>query len=501
MLLFLAVTITSAYPAHNLKILKNECVERARRNFLAMKKEPKITVNGRLMGYYGFENSASALILLDVSNTDVQLPNMNTSFTNLIMLHASKNGIENIDDIGNETFPSLKFLNLSHNAISSIVSNVYSHLRELEVLDLSFNCLVHFNYDHVFIRHEHLKRVYLQDNLLHSVRGVIGINHIMHLDMLDLRRNMIEEFIDNNLEVRHLELRNNALKSLEIHHAQSMTLDASENNLTSFIALGHFARLDLSRNDFKFLSQIEIKEAKILNLSYNQIQSCLGNDIESDEDMMTISSDEDGNEREGIMSEILDLSYNNISSMKDLHLFKSCEFISLEGNQMRNLDFEKIRQDFPRIKKMNFINNPLSDFDMTEIKFHNDTRFLNIHFDYANVANSNDDDSTLLPQLSIFFPTTTTTTTTTIAPTSTKASIVESKATIIINENQVENESIQVTKENDKIFLLWIFAGATFALFSISIVLVISVIYNKHSKAITPLRSLNREFNEAENPL
>lgn len=495
------IAFSSAYPAHNLDILKNECMERSRKDFAVMKKESKITVNGRLMGYYGFENSASAVILLDVSNTDVQLPKMNFSFTNLIMLHASNSGLEKIDDIGNETFPSLKFLNLSHNTISSVVSNVFSHLRELEVLDLSFNCFVHFNYDHVFLRHEHLKKIFLHDNLLHSVRGTAGLNHIMQLDMLDLKRNIIEEFNDFNLQVKHLELKSNALQSLEIHHAQSMTLDASENNLTSFIALGRFTRLDLSRNDFKFLSQVEIKEAKILNLSYNLIESCLESSVGDESDEETIFSNEDGNERDGILTEILDISHNNISSMKNLHLFKFCESISLEGNQLKNLDFEKIRQDFPRVKRMNLINNPLTDFDLTEIKFHNDTRFLNIHFDYATASES--PETTLLPQLSIFFPTLSTTASNVDSrplevTTLQNEKIIEKKPAI---EGVEEGKLSEITKDVDKFVFLWIFAAALFALLSISIVLVIFIIYNKHSRAVTPLRFMNREFNEAENPL
>lgn len=494
----LLLAFSSAYPAHNLDILKNECIERSRRDFAVMRKESKITVNGRMMGYYGFENSASALILLDVSNTDVQLPKMNFSFTNLIMLHASKSGLEKIDSIGNETFPSLKFLNLSHNAISSVVSHVFSHLRELEVLDLSFNCFLHFNYDHVFLRHEHLKKIYLHDNLLHSVRGTAGLNHIMHLDMLDLKRNIIEEFNDFNLQVKHLELRSNALQSLEIHHAQSMTLDASENNLTSFVALGRFTRLDLSRNDFKFLSQVEIKEAKVLILSYNKIESCLeSGDDESDED--TVISNEDGNERDGIVTEIVDVSHNNISSMKDLHLFKFCESISLEGNEMKNLDFEKIRQDFPRIKRMNLINNPLTDLDLTEIKFHNETRFLNIHFDYAITVNDESPETTFIPQLSIFFPSLTTASNVETRPLEVTTTQNEKKFTI--ERGLEEGDSSDITKDVDKFFFLWIFAAALFALLSISIVLVIFIIYNKHSRAVTPLRFMNREFNEAENPL
>lgn len=455
--------IAKGYPAHNYNILKNECIEKARQSFLATKmRDTKITVNERLMGYYGFKSSASAVILLDVSNTDVQLPKMNLSFTNLIMLHASNNGLEKIDDIGNETFSSLKFLNLSHNAISSVASHVFSHLSEVEVLDLSHNCFVQFNYDHVFLRHENLKKIYLQDNLLHTVHGTPGVNHVMSLDLLDLRRNSIEKFDTFNLQVKNLQLRSNELKSLTIHHAKAMTLDAGENSLSSFTSSGTFSHLDLSNNDFKLISQVEIREAKVLILSHNEIES-----------NAEISSEEEDEDEEGIQTDILDISHNKLSSMHDLRHFKSCRVINLEGNELKNLDFEKIRQDFPFVKRVNLRRNPLTEIDLTEAKFHNDTRFLNIHFDYAV------EEPAPFPSIHFIFPTLSTN--------------IEESTTLSQTTTESYNQTAELLEQSE--ILLFIYF-AIFALFMASILAIIYVIYSKLSTA----RKLHK-FGEAENPL
>lgn len=471
MLVILDLMAVTAYPAHNYEILQSECVEKSRQNFMANKmRETKIIVNERLLGFYGFESSASAIITLDVSDTDVQLPKMSLSFTNLIVLHASNNGLQKIDDIGNETFPSLKFLNLSRNAITSIAPHVFSHLSEVEVLDLSHNCFVNFNYERVFLSHENLKKLYLHDNNLHTVHGAPGVSHILHLDMLDLRNNFIEKFDTFNLNVRDLQLRNNNLKSLTVHQGHSMALDASENTLTSFVSTGTFEHLNLSKNDFKYLTQVEIRVAKVLILSHNKMEST---DSSSEDDDASDSS---------VECQVLDVSFNNISSMNDLKLFKTCELINLEGNQMKNLEFEKIRLDFPRVKRVNLRSNPLNEIDINEAKFHNDTRFLNIQFDYA-VVEADTQELTLIPPIQLLFPT--------LPPN------LDTTTSVKVTTTEQNTIAEELLERSDFLLLIYL---PIFILFAASILaVIIYVIYGRHSSA--RFRFMNRKYNEAENPL
>ncbi|KAG5673193.1 hypothetical protein PVAND_003260 [Polypedilum vanderplanki] len=435
-----------------------------------MRKEMKIMVNGRQLGYYGFENSANAVILLDVSGTNVQIPKLNMSFTNLIKMHASYNGMTNIDDIGSDTFPSLKFLNLSHNAIASLKSIVFSHLSELEVLDLSHNCLTHFNYDHMFLKHENVKKIYLHDNLLHKVHGIAGFNHLLHLDVLNLARNFIEEFNDFNIEIQELNLEKNLLKSLLIHHANGMTLTANHNNIVSFSADGSFKFLDLSFNNIKFLSEIQIRNAKKLILSHNQIEnwSKMTFSDESSESSLEIHN--------GIATEIFDLSYNYLTSISALRHFKNAISINLEGNKMNNIDIEDIRVKFPNLTYLNFIKNPITDIDRDEMKFHNNTRFLNLHIDYEIVTQKPILSPLLVPII---------TTTTTLAPTTT----TEEEVTEIDDNNGV---SFEYQNEQPQMWFL-IFSALLISIFIVSII----YYYKRRSKRL--MRAMKREFNEAEN--
>jgi Leucine-rich repeat (LRR) protein len=270
------------------------------------------------------------------------------------------------------------------------------------------------------------------------------------------------------LEVKNLQLNDNELKSLTIHHAKSMILDASVNSLTSFISTGSFVHINLSNNEFSSLAQIEISEATELILSFNKIES---NEMDSSEDDLEI---------EGIKIKTLDISYNQISSMDDLKIFKNCEFINLEGNQMQNLEFEKIRQDFPNIKRINLIKNKLNEIDLNEAKFHNDTRFLKIQFDYME-----QESTTLIPPLQLFFPT---------LPANSLKSI--ETTTLLPNLTTVQYSSDEVELIEQSEFLLFIYLPIL-ALFIASISAVIYVIYSKHSIG----RFMNRKYNEAENPL
>lgn len=501
---------TLAYPSHNYEILKAECIDRTQRDFnnnIGKRKETKITVNGKQLGYYGFENSANAVILLDVSNTNVQLPKMNISFTNLIMLHASYNGLEKIDDIGNETFPSLKFLNLSHNAISNVKSHLFTHLSEIEILDLSHNCFVHFNYDHVFLKHENLKKIYLHDNLLHKIHGTAGLNnHLLHLELMDLSKNFIEDFNDLNIEIKELKLANNLLKSLNIHHADGMKLFARHNQITSFSTNGNFKFLDLSYNEFKYLSQIEVTDAKVLQLSYNQIEGLTdGNSLnmysdysENSNEVLSQEEDDNGQKSDeiGFNVEIVDLSNNKLDNVDSLKFFRKATKINLESNNIKNIDLEDIRKKFKKLTYISFINNPLTSVDMDEMRFHNDTRFLNMHIDF--IATTTTSPSTLLPLL---IPTTqtpkiinsttesqlnTTQSTTTTSTTCTK----HNNIIMLKGENTVTANKIEW--HNRQEYWIWIFGILVIAGF------IVSIIYKKQQNK-TQMRYMNREFNEAEN--
>lgn len=350
-----------------------------------MFKSPKIKVNGKLTKFSEFEENASGMITLSVSMSIVQLPMLNTSFKNLLVLDNSYNGLERVDDIGNETFPSLRLFNLSNNALSSVKSYVFAHLKEVEILDLSFNCFEKFHYDEVFLKHENLKKLYLNNNQLHSIQSTFSEPRMLSLDFLDFSNNFVNEFANYEIQIHHLNMRNNSLKSVVIFHADEMNLNAQHNQMVHFFApRGNFKSLNLAHNNVEYLSYVEVEGATVLDLSHNHIRvwspdesneyessnfddvDVTENDVESPFDIKAMKTAM--LERLGIPTTFLNVAHNNIKSIKELAHFKFCQEINLEGNKLTSVYPEAINSLFPMLKKVNVIDNPLTEVNKNRLQ-------------------------------------------------------------------------------------------------------------------------------------
>lgn len=362
----------------------SQCVERVRSDFKTMTKSPKIKVNDNLIEYSGFNDSSHAVIKLSVSRTGVQLPMLNISFINLLLLDASHNGLEKINDIGHETFPSLRLFNLSFNAISSVKSYVFTHLREVEILDFSHNCFETFHFDRVLLSHENLKKLFLNDNLLHSLGTTFAMPKMMFLSFLDISNNFLSEFNNYEIQIHHLNMQNNSLKNVAIFDAEKMILNAQNNQLEQVLApRGSFASLNLSNNSIEYLSHVEIEAAVILNLSNNLIHrwepSTSDGSSEYDE-LETGLMSEIGpkfdktavrlalQERVGIRAEFLNLANNFIDSITELQHYKNCKELDLENNLLKDVYPHQLESLFPMLKRVNLINNHLTKHDIKRME-------------------------------------------------------------------------------------------------------------------------------------
>ncbi|CAO1439232.1 unnamed protein product [Diamesa serratosioi] len=360
-----------------------------------MKKQTKVQINEQTMGYYGFASSGTAsIITLNVSFTDIRIPFVNASFTNLLMFHAAYNGLEKIDDIGSETWPSLKLLNLSHNALTNIKSKLFPYLKELEILDMSSNCFTHFHFEHELYIHENLKKLYLQNNLIHKVEWpklIPGIRHI--LDFLDLSNNKLKIFQSYHMTVKTLLLNNNALEKIIYKEDLRFKchLEAQHNHIREIISTFDFSHLNLSYNEmesFDDLGLLYFSSVDVLDLSHNKLKPITIEEGDDSDDYSTELSYMTGSEEMMkfiVTIKYVNLSYNQIdtiNSVSGMERFKKCVEMNLEGNNMANISYDKIRSEFKSLVRVNLKKNPLTKVDLNEIKFHNTTQFLGIHFDY-----------------------------------------------------------------------------------------------------------------------
>jgi len=363
--------IAGSPATHNYELRRNECVGRRRSEFAVMEKLSKIRINGRQMGYFGFNESASAVIILDISQTDIRVHQLNLSFTNMLMLHASYGGLESFDDISPETFPSLKFLNLSRNAISSVKSQLYSHLYELEILDLSHNCFLHFSFAHEMRVHENLKKLYLHDNLIHKIDSATALQTNSRLKFLDISHNNIADFDSFGLQIGYLDVSSNALKRLAITDTHLMHLDAHNNKLAKFESTATFVYLNLSFNGFRSVINVKVSSSSILDLSHNLIET-RERSSESSEDF----------EDTRMPVEMLYLTHNKITSMSALDSFKNCLEVDLESNRLSDINYNDLKMSLPTLLRLNIKDNPLTNLDISEMIFHNETKFLGVQFHY-----------------------------------------------------------------------------------------------------------------------
>lgn len=358
----------------------SSCIKKSQTEFASLRKSTKIIVNDRPVIFNGFYGKSSYVVKLSVSKTSVSLPLLGINYQNLLRLDASYNGLEKIDEIGNETFPSLRLFNLSHNALTSIHSYVFSNLHEVEIVDLSFNCFVKFQYDQFFLRHENLKQLYLNNNRLHSVQSTFSEPRIKTLDFLDLSNNFIDYFSNFDLQINHLNLRNNAIKRLTILHAAGMTLDVANNKLVHIFApQGTFKLLNLSRNNIEFLAFVELEEAHVLDLSHNNIKGWTTQD-----DSYSFESSEPADSDEviyqlktsvrkliGIRTDVLDLSFNKIESIQGISHFKTVKKLNLQNNSLESISPLQFVSTFPMLQQVNVISNFLTDVDIKKIKAFN----------------------------------------------------------------------------------------------------------------------------------
>lgn len=296
-------------------------------------------------------------------------------------LDLSYNSFETVPvNIGN--YASLKFLNLSHNRISTLKFSDLEGLENLDSLDLTFNLFHDWKDIHsstflptkvlqyldfsnnplrsipkysnhlyiesliilrltncsmktipvnVFNRLTNLRELYLSDNPITTINETFQLDNLRVLDMTGCRLNYIDENVFAslvNLEI--LELRNNVhLKKFTCNSEYLMYLDMSECTSLERVPSGYLprlARLDLSGNFLKTIPANSFKNfinLQVLNLSTNAITYIHESAFQSLIEVISI-----------------DLSYNKLTTLAENLLSNNSVLthLNLSHNYLNSLD-------------------------------------------------------------------------------------------------------------------------------------------------------------------
>lgn len=485
---------------------QGKCVQNVEVKFNAMKKATKIRVNGKLMRFYGFDKSAENLISLDVSRTGIEIKFQNTNFHNLMILEATHNNYRNISsEIGNETYPSLRIFNFSNNALTIVEPKIFKHMKEVENLDLSYNCITSIEAQ-VFTELKYLKELHLHNNLVTSFGENLGHpGSVKPLKVVDISNNRLKHFYDFGLAIENLNIAKNEIEYLNLYNSNDMNLDASFNQLKCLNSynVASYKRLNLSHNNIETLRNVVLTKATTVDLSYNKISS----NYDEEED------DEWGNsiEKSYIKHKVVNLnvSFNYLQNFECIaNNYIVGKSLNLNHNSLSNVSFEDFKSHFPEIEFVSLNGNPLSTVDEHELKFHKDTRFLPIHFEYDFTTKPPSPPRMLH---SIYLTTTTTTTTENSIPSTTTTikselksishesstmphSTSSSKESISVTQSiRDEIKSADIEEDGNVSITIWIFVSLILIIV-LTILFIFNSFLNRRNSHVRVVQVSNNEF-------
>ena len=127
-----------------------------------------------------------------------------SSLIKLEELRLSQLNISSMDDIKIETFHMLKRLDLSHNSLTRVTFNSLANAKNLEVLDLSYNCILFID-ERIFSTNDYLNNL-RHLNLEHNQLSVLtsDMSKLKKLFTLRLSFNRLERFPILKMQVTHL---------------------------------------------------------------------------------------------------------------------------------------------------------------------------------------------------------------------------------------------------------------------------------------------------------
>ena len=320
----------------------------------------------RIISLQGFEKF-KLLEELNLSNNyigDEQL-NYLTYLTKLQTINLSNNNLRG-EEVKNIIYKikTLQKINLSNNNIEQLIFEKSSGLIELDLDNNKINFLSFTNKSGN--KFEFLMYLSANEN---RIQNVEGINNLINLEYLSLSVNEIREISIKKLnKLKYLQLKSNLLENFIVSKNNQLLqyIDVSFNNINSFTILGECNALKNLILDNNKLSDINYSENKNISQYNNN-----NNNIKKFKNL-----------------ELLDISFNLISDIKFLFIFKNVQKINLAFNNIDNIiELLSMLNNFPQLTEINLIENEFNkNIYNTEILSNN--IFVNIS-DYLNSPDVN----------------------------------------------------------------------------------------------------------------
>lgn len=230
---------------------------------------------------------------------------------------------------------SLKNIDFSYNEISTVPSDVFESLNNLEILNLGQNNIFYLD-NVVFKDLGSLKELYLDFNSIHQLHTKIFEN-LVNLRVLNLSYNFLKSI--NGLE----NLKN--LNSLHLQHNQLEIIPSGRflSNSLHFLDISGNTLLFIGRNTFENLSNLT--EIDLSNTSTSNLIDF------DDKSFLPLKS-----------LKTLIMKFNNILSLDQLYLPPTLEHLDLQGNAISTIKNEHL-ENLSKLQELNLVNNRIENFE------------------------------------------------------------------------------------------------------------------------------------------
>lgn len=224
------------------------------------------------------ESFRNAEHLTTIDLTKNQIVNLTSAVfafaSNLEQLELTYNELKLIDGNAFTGLTQLRSLYMDFNQIEILPSNTFQSLIRLETIRLNNNRIKSISH-RLFDRNFHLANIYLQENQIEQLNGEKTFSHLKKLNEFDLHNNRIKKFTKFIINAHSIDLRNSGANGINIG-VNTKRLTAADNKIT-FIELNETASMqlqivDLSNNLLTKMKNLTYCTAlTYLDLSHNQI--------------------------------------------------------------------------------------------------------------------------------------------------------------------------------------------------------------------------------------